>query len=304
MNNFDKLKTIRENTDRRSEQLTNAPVVNSESGFRCLHILWLYPDIMNIHGGRGDIMGLIHVSNLMNIPVEVRRHDSLKEDVDWEWAHLVYMTAGELKCASDVTAALKRQMGSSSGEKAEMTGLRGFVERGGVFIANGSSGAVLADRLELCDGTVLEGLGLLHMNWKERESVWGDDIRVKTADGLDVIGNQIQVADVELAEGQEAFGRLAYGRGNNGIAEELLGNGVSRMAGAGSGLEGAKTGNVIYTGILGPLLTKNPRFTESILKNAAETAGIEAGNSLKDRDIEMELKSAEYITDFMEKKQK
>lgn len=302
MNNFDKLKTIRENVDRRSEQLTNASVVNGESGFRCLHILWLYPDVMNIHGGRGDIMGLVHISNLMNIPVEVRRQDSLKENVDWEWPHLVYMTAGELKCAADVISALKRQMGDAA-DSEELNGLRGFIQRGGVFIANGSSGAVLADSVELHNGTVLEGLGLLHMNWKERESVWGDDIWVKTADGFDVIGNQIQVADVQLAEGQEAFGELVYGRGNNGIKEELLGNGVSRMAGAGSGLEGARTGNVIYTGILGPLLTKNPRFTESILKKAAAFADIEVSDLLKDSDIEMELKSAEYITKFMKEKQ-
>lgn len=301
MNNFDKLKTIRDNADRRSEQLTNAPVVNGESGFRCLHILWLYPDVMNIHGGRGDIMGLINVSNLLNVPVEVRRCNSLREEIDWEWPHLVYMAAGELKCVSDVISALKGQMGHDEGE---IGGLDDFVQRGGVFIANGSSGAVLADSISFADGRTVNGLGLLDMEWKEKESVWGDDIWVKTADGLDVIGNQIQVADVYLAEGQEPFGELIYGRGNNGIAEERLGNGVSRMAGAGSGYEGARKGNVIYTGVLGPLLVKNPRLAESILKTAASFAGIEVSESLKDKDIEVEMKSAEYITEFMKNKQK
>lgn len=273
MNDFSKFNRIRESVNRNSEAITNVSEV--EGGFRCLHILWLYPDVLNIHGGRGDIMGLLHMSNMLGIPVEIRRWDYLGKDIDWEWPNIVYMTAGELKCAADVAKALRRQ------EKD----IKKFAAGGGFLIANGSSGAALAKSVELFDGSVVTGLGLLDMTWKERQSVWGDDIWVKTPDGLDIIGNQIQVADVQLGEGQEAFGDIFYGRGNDG-----------------KGKEGARSGNVIYTGVLGPLITKNPEFTASILKKAAADAEIEAAQGLDESSIEMEMKSAEYVKSFMKKK--
>lgn len=284
MNNFDRFNKIRNEVDRRSDQITNVSVVQSESGFKCVHILWLYPDVMNIHGGRGDIMGLLHICNMLDVPVEIRRCDSLRQEIDWQWPHMVFMTAGELKCAPDVISALGRQMGSEQEENS----LKGFISRGGVFLANGSSGAVLADSVTLFDGRKIQGLGLLDMEWTERQSVWGDDIWVRTEDGFELIGNQIQVADVKLAEGQKSLGELVYGRGNDGE----------------SGEEGARTGNVIYTGVLGPLVTKNPEFAASLICRAAENAGVEVAGKLSEAAIEVEKKSAEYIKNFMEEKMK
>ncbi|MGX8775144.1 MAG: hypothetical protein ACSW8G_08830 [Bacillota bacterium] len=277
MAEFDKLNRTRNRFDRKSDTLTNASEVTGESGFRCLHILWLYPDVLNIHGGRGDVMGLLHVCDLLNIPVEIRRSDDLNEDENWSWPHIVYMTAGELKCVDKVAAALIRQE----------EGIREFISRGGFLIANGSSGAALAKSTEFLDGTVVEGTGLLDMTWKERESVWGDDIWVRTEDGLDVIGNQIQVADVTLGKGQSPFGLVIYGRGNNGAGDE-----------------GAVSGSVIYTGILGPLITKNPRLAARIIEGAANLAEVEIGRGLDPADIDIEEKSAEHIKAFMKAKMK
>ena len=78
MGDFDKLNRIREQFDRSSETLTNVSEVTGESGFRRLHILWLYPDVLNIHGGRGDVMAFLHMCDLMDIPVEIRRLDDVK----------------------------------------------------------------------------------------------------------------------------------------------------------------------------------------------------------------------------------
>ncbi len=275
MDQFDKLNRIRNKFDRKTETLTNASEVTGESGFRCLHILWLYPDVLNIHGGRGDVMALLHMCDLLNIPVEIRRSDNLRADEDWNWPHIVYMTAGELKCADKVSQALIRQEED----------IRRFISRGGFLIANGSSGAALAKSTEMLDGSVVKGTGLLDMTWKERDSVWGDDIWVRTEDGLDVIGNQIQVADVTLGDGQKPFGTIVYGRGNHGTGDE-----------------GAVSGSVIYTGVLGPLLTKNPRLTANIVRGAAVLAQVEPGHDLDPADIDIEDKSAEYIKAFMKAK--
>ena len=61
MNSFERFNKIRNEVNRSTEYISNVSVVQSDSGFRCIHILWLYPDVMNIHGGRGDIMGLLHI---------------------------------------------------------------------------------------------------------------------------------------------------------------------------------------------------------------------------------------------------
>lgn len=275
MSNFDEFNRIRERFDRSSETLTNVSEVTGESGFRNLHILWLYPDVLNIHGGRGDVMALLHMCDLLDVPVELRRSDKLSADEDWNWPHIVYMTAGELKCVDKVAQALIRQK----------EGIEGFLKRGGLLIANGSSGAALAEKTEFLDGTVVEGSGLLNMTWRERESVWGDDIWIRTDEGLDIIGNQIQVADVTLGEGQKPFGKVVYGRGNNGSEDE-----------------GAIKGGVIYTGVLGPLLTKNPRFTATLIEGSAVLAQVPSGRNLEDADIDVEEESAKYIKDFMKAK--
>ncbi|MDO4870358.1 MAG: hypothetical protein Q4A65_08765 [Bacillota bacterium] len=272
MNNFEKFNRIRNSANRRTYSISNESEVSGDNGFKFLHILWLYPDVLNIHGGRGDIMGLMHICNMLDIPVEIERWDTMHSEIPWDWPDMIYMNSGELKCAGDVAAALQ----------AQRAGLDNYISRGKYIIATGSSGAILANKTEKLDGSVVNGLGLLDMNWKERESVWGDDIWFTTESGRDVIGNQIQVADVFLNPGQNPLGKLVYGRGNNGGDDE-----------------GARKGNIIFTSCLGPLVTKNPEFIADILKDAAYDAGIRVTADLREDEIEIEKRSAEYIKNFM-----
>lgn len=279
MNDFSKFNKIRNRTNRKSDMITNAGEVDGSNGFRFFHILWLYPDVMNLHGGRGDVMGLLHICNMLELPVQIRRWDSMREDIPWDWPHLIYMNAGELKCVPEITESLERQR----------EGLNSYLERKGWFIATGSSGGVLADEIHKTDGSIINGLGLLGMTWRQRNAVYGDDIWFKTGgdDGreYEVIGNQIQVADVELAEGQQPLGEIIYGRGN-----------------CGKGDEGARTDNIIFTSCLGPFTTKNPEYIASLLVSAADQAGLRHPGTITPDMIEVENKSAEYIKKFMKDK--
>ena len=117
-----------------------------------------------------------------------------------------------------------------------------------------SAGAIEAPGLNFIrhykreDGSVQEGLGLLDMTAVERQYVWGDDLQLRIRDTRqELIGSQIQMADVEAAE---PFGTTIYGRGNNG-----------------TGADGARYKNLIYTNCTGPLFVKNPWFAEDILKD-------------------------------------
>lgn len=88
-----------------------------------------------------------------------------------------------------------------------------------------------------------------------------------------------------MNEGQGALGEIIYGRGN-----------------CGDGKEGARSGNIIFTSCLGPMMVKNPRLAEKWLKTAAEAAGIDVKNSIKDSDVEVEDKSFELIKKFINTK--
>ena len=242
---------------------------------RAIHIAWVYPDILNIHGGRGDIMALSKISEKMGLSVEIKKCERLSDDIPFEWADIIYLTSGELKCVPEIVAALERQR-----EELEK-----FILKGGSLWAVSSSGAILGNGINMLDGSVVKGLGILDMMWKERASVWGDDLWLATDYGFEIMGNQIQIAEVKLGVGQAPFGKTIYGRGN-----------------CGDGTEGAKNGNVVFTNCLGPMMIKNPRMAAELLKNAAETAGISGYRMLEDDDMIIEDKSFQLIKKFIEKK--
>ena len=85
--------------------------------------------------------------------------------------------------------------------------------------------------------------------------------------------------------GADAFGHLLYGYCNNG-KEDV----------------GCRRGNIIFTNTLGPLLVKNPRFTQDLLERLAVMAGCEGYHMLNSADMDYEDKSAELIRAFIKKK--
>lgn len=212
-----------------------------------LQIFWMYPNTLSLHGGRGDLMALLRFATMANRPVEIHRIEHPGDPIPWDRAHMLYFSAGDLACMPDVIRGLAPCRDR----------LKNFADRGGVIVANGSTGAILAKDLTKTDGTVIPGLGLLYMHWTQRKSVQGDDLWMKTADGMEIIGTEIKLADVTLEPGQKFFGKVLYGTGN-----------------CGNGYEGAIRDNIIYTGCLGPLLVRNPVLAMDLLYRASVAADI------------------------------
>lgn len=269
---------IRNNTSGHDAVLSNVKQLGLPEGTRALRILWMYPDVLNVFGGRGDLMALMRVSCSMGLPAEMKRLDSLTDDIPFDWADFIYFASGDLTCMEDILNKLQ--------ERAEE--FRTFAEQGKMIVAVSSSGALLADKFSKLDGPEIRGLGLLHMNMTEREKVHGDDLWIRTNDDIEVAANQIQLLDVALDEGQKPFGSVIYGRGNEG-----------------NGAEGAETGNVIYTGCVGPVLVRNPWLAAKLLEKAASAAGVKTVSGsfeLPDEEISQELLSAEEAKDFIRTK--
>ena len=74
---------IREAASREKGAISNVKALGLKADAKALHILWMYPDVLNVFGSRGDIMALMRVSCAMGIPTEIKRIDSLSENIDF-----------------------------------------------------------------------------------------------------------------------------------------------------------------------------------------------------------------------------
>ena len=237
-----------------------------------LNIAWMYPDILNLHGDRGNIMAFERVGGLLGIKVNIQRIDKYNDPVNYIKTDIMFFNPGEVKTVPAVINALN----------THREAFCDYAESGGTVICVASSGAVMANTLTRVDGTVIKGFGFLDMECRERETIYGDDIYF-TVGNQEIIGCQIQMTDVKLT-GADRLGELIYGMGNN---EQGTKN------------EGARYKNVIFTNVLGPVFVKNPWFAESIIKTAMKRKGVTVENSVDPAEYEIELKSMECIKGFI-----
>ena len=228
-----------------------------------MKLLWLYPDVLNLHGDRGNIMALMSIARAMGLPMELVKSDTLPdmEDID-----LVVLGAGQLRDMKTLADELRPQ-----GDK-----LRSYAERGGRILATGSGGCLLGRRFTLEGEAPVEGLGLIDMTAQElcrttqpmlTREVYGDDIFWRTEDGTEIIGCQIQRLDFTLGPDAAPLGAVLYGYGND------LG-----------GTEGARYKNVLFTNTVGPLLACAPWFGVGLLTGIAEEKGIDL-SSFREEDV-------------------
>ena len=245
---------------------------------RELNIAWMYPDILSLHGDKGNVMAFNRIGRLLGIRVNVSKIENYEDLIDFKNTDILLFNSGEIKVMAPIINALNKQ-------KQE---LDAYINANKTVLLIGTSGMVMAKNLRRCDGSVMEGLSYLDMEGCEREFIYGDDIYYKTAEEpyQEIIGCQIQMLDITLHKAA-ALGNLLYGRGNNE---------------KGAKGEGAKYKNVIFTNALGPLLVKNPWYCESLIKEAMRQKGVDIEEKIDPQEYETELKSLACIKEFINKK--
>ena len=243
-----------------------------------INVQWLYPNVLDLHGGRGDVMGLRHAAGLLGVDCEIRRLDDAAALPDLDWADLLWLGPGEVRCA----AALAGRLAACHPALAE------FAAAGGMIVAVGSSGAILARETARADGSSFPGLGLLDAVCRESGAVHGDDLWFALDDGEEVMGVQISLLDtlLDVDSPTKPLGRVIYGRGNDGDSRQ----------------EGARRGNVVFTNALGPVCVKNPRFAARLLAEAARAKGLQLDPALAASQTEIEDASFALIRRFIENK--
>lgn len=212
---------------------------------------WMYPNLLNLHGERGSVQALEKIGQSLGLEMEIRRIEDFDDPIPFSDLDLMIFLPGEISTFRHLVPAMNKQRQA----------LDLYLENGGYLLALGTTGLLFGKSVLREDGSTLDCLGYLDMTASERKYVWGDDLHFKIDSlEMELAGSQITMADVEAAV---PLGHTLYGRGNNG-----------------TGGEGARWNNLIYTNCLGPVFVKNPWFAEAILRAICDTKQITLNGSV------------------------
>lgn len=221
-----------------------------------LRICHLYPDLLNLYGDRGNLMTLAHRARWREIDVRVDEI-RLGERLDPGRHDLYFIGGGE-----------DRQQRLAASDLRELKGetLREAAEGGAVVLAVCGGYQLLGHYYRAAEGEELIGLGLL------------DLVTVHPGPGAKRLIGNLVISCGLLASSQDGprpggatlvgfenhGGRTHLGSGARPLGEVLAGfgnNGDDRT-------EGAVYRHVYGTYLHGPLLPKNPAFTDHLLAAA------------------------------------
>ena len=241
-----------------------------------LKIAWLFPDTLYLHGERGNILALERFARLGGFEPETAKIDFLTENFHPMDYDVIFCPPGEIASFPAVVKKLCEV-------KDE---LNDFIKSGRVLFVTGTSVAIWCKEVRRFDGSSFSGMGFVDAVAEEKETVYGDDnyfTCTYNGQDIDIIGNQIQMADFVSYEGRETdfFGRLKYGYGNTGKDTN----------------EGFIIKNSVFTNSLGPVLVTNPKLTIEIIRVCAFNRGI-AGLEIE-FDSELEDKSFDTKKEFI-----
>ncbi len=205
----------------------------------------IYPDLMNIYADRGNLLMLERRCAWRGI--EWRLHESTLGAVLRDEHDLYYIGGGQdadqRRCADDLL-------------EHKAAALHAAAARGAVVLGVCGGYQLLGHSYQLGDETI-PGIGLLDLHTVRSDGprLIGN-VALQSPDGL-IAGFENHAGRTHLAAGQAAFGRILHGHGNDGH----------------SGLEGARSANVIGTYVHGPLLPKNSWLCDWL---TARALGVEA----------------------------
>ncbi len=209
-----------------------------------LRIAFLYPELMNIYGDRGNILALSRRAQWRGIPVQVDRV-TIGDTLDPGLYDFYFFGGGQDKQQVAVAEDLQGQKGEA---------LKEAVEGGAVVLSVCGGYQLLGRYYRPFDGADLPGIGLFDAHTEAGDTRYIGNVLVDCA--LPGVGSLVAFENhsgcTYLGPGCKPLGRSVIGGGNNGK----------------DGTEGAvyKTAYGCY--LHGSLLPKNPRFADYLLAQA------------------------------------
>ncbi|MBT9255251.1 cobalamin biosynthesis protein CobB [Phycicoccus sp. MAQZ13P-2] len=206
-------------------------------------LVHLYPREMSIYGDRGNTHALAGRIRRHGYTAEVVLHDpgsDFRRD-----AHLFTggggQDSGQARVEADL-AAIGPTLKSLAEDGVPMLMICGMYQ-------------LFGNSFHTVGGQVLPGLGILDVTTRGNDKRMIGPVCLETELGR-VVGYENHSGSTVLGSGQEPFGRVLAGHGNNGE----------------DGTEGARRLNVIGSYLHGPLLPANPMVSDALIAVAAERA--------------------------------
>ena len=213
-----------------------------------LNICHLYPDLLNLYGDRGNIVTLAHRSEKRGIRVNIKGVP-LGERVSFSEYDLFFIGGGQ-----DADQFLLLD------EVREWRGveIKAAIEDGKPLLAICGGYQLLGHYYKTWDGKEMDFIGALDLySIGGKERMIGDYMfqwEEPEGEGAAIVGFENHSAKTHLGPGVRPLGKVLAGYGNNGE----------------DGTEGARYKNVFGTYSHGPLLPKNPKLADWLLRLALE----------------------------------
>jgi len=223
-------------------------------GKKTFTVGWLYPDLMNIYGDRGNILTLLRRA-------EWRNYD----------ARLVELGRGTVKQMEDVDVFFFG--GGQDREQAlvyedllehKQPPLERAVQAGAAVLAVCGGYQLLGHYYQTADGERFPGIGLIDVKTEAGKKRFIGDVIVDTESTdlnltpTTLVGFENHSGRTFLGPNARPLGTLRLGFGNNGS----------------DGTEGCLQGGVLGTYLHGSLLPKNPHLADHLIKTALRRRGV------------------------------
>jgi lipid II isoglutaminyl synthase (glutamine-hydrolysing) len=231
---------------------------------------WLYPDLMNIYGDRGNILTLLKRAEWRDYDaklLELRRGTTKKMDeVD-----VFFFGGGQDREQALVYEDLLEH---------KQPPLERAVKNGAVVLAVCGGYQLLGHYYQTAEGERFPGIGMIDVTTEAGKKRFIGDVVVDT-DMFDLkpstlVGFENHSGRTFLGSKAKPLGRVRMGFGNNGT----------------DGTEGYMQGTIVGTYLHGSLLPKNPHLADHLIRSALRRRGVD---ELSPLDDSLELSAHERI---------
>lgn len=204
-----------------------------------LNILHLFPELMSLYGEYANLAVLRRRLETLGVEVNIL---SINCDTapDFSDADLIYMGAGTERSQK---YALSKLLPHAEALKAA-------AERGALVLFTGNAMPLLGKTVTDASGKVFDALALADFTTRESDKRIGEDIVAAPT-----LWNETAVGFMNKCSVTEGITTPLFSATDLGFGNESAG-----------GAEGYVSGNVIATHITGPVLVKNPAFTDLVIR--------------------------------------
>ena len=231
---------------------------------------WLYPDLMNIYGDRGNILTLLKRAEWRELEGKLielgRGAASEMQDVD------VFFFGGGQDREQALIYDDLRQYKQDSLQRAVANGAQVLAVCGGYQL--------LGHYYQTADGERYDGIGLIDVKTEAGKKRFIGDVVVETEiEGLTprtLVGFENHSGRTFLGPAAKPLGKVVQGKGNNGSDR----------------LEGCVQGGIIGTYLHGSLLPKNPQLADHLIGRALRRRD---GGGLSPLDDSAELAAHDWM---------